>query len=168
MGNNMAVTRDAYVAIGGYEKIGFSIVEDFLLFKEILAKGFDFNQGFEEHLVSESLPASTLSELLHQRKRWVTGAMNAPWLIRLSFYASAVFLPLLIVLGLLAPVWAMFLAITHFLLVVGICWTSVSILRQGYLLKYIPLFWVYFNINNTLMLINYLLPTPTIWKGRRY
>lgn len=38
LGNNMAVSREAYDAVGGYEQIGFSIVEDYALFIAIIRK----------------------------------------------------------------------------------------------------------------------------------
>ncbi|MPR36677.1 glycosyltransferase [Salmonirosea aquatica] len=168
MGNNMAVSRTAYWAVGGYEKIGFSIVEDFALFVAILDRGFTFVQGFQSGLVSLSLPVHRISHLLRQRKRWVKGAMQAPWPIKLSFFASAFFLPILLVLGLLAPGWCIGLAALHFLLVGAVCLAGLRILKQSDLIRYVPLFWLYFSLNNTVMLINYLLPTPTVWKGRNY
>ena len=168
MGNNMAVRREAYRSVGGYEKIGFSIVEDFALFKAILAEGFSFVQAFQPQVVSLSLPAGSLSELLRQRKRWVKGAMQAPWPIRLSFFASALFFPLLLILFFIAPFWATLWSAIHFVLVGTICLIGLRILRQPDLIPYLPLFWVYFSLNNTTMLINYLLPTPTVWKGRNY
>jgi cellulose synthase/poly-beta-1,6-N-acetylglucosamine synthase-like glycosyltransferase len=168
MGNNMAVSREAYRAVGGYEKIGFSIVEDFTLFVAILDHGYTFAQGFQPQLVSSSLPVEHVSELLIQRKRWVKGAMQAPWPIKLSFFASAFFLPVLLVLGFVAPTWSLGLAITHFILVGSICLAGIHLLRQPDLVQYIPLFWFYFSLNNITMLINYLLPTPTVWKGRNY
>lgn len=168
MGNNMAVTREAYWAVGGYEKIGFSIVEDFALFMAILDAGFTFTQGFQPQVVSLSLPVQRVSELLVQRKRWVKGAMQAPWPIKLSFIASAFLLPALLILGFVAPAWSLGLAVLHFLLVGTISLTGLGLLRQTDLIKFIPIFWFYFSINNTTMLINYLLPTPTVWKGRNY
>ena len=44
MGNNMMVSAEAYWAVGGYEKIGFSLVEDYAIYKEIIDKGFAFRQ----------------------------------------------------------------------------------------------------------------------------
>lgn len=168
MGNNMAVSREAYQAVGGYEKIGFSIVEDFALFMAILSKGYTFTQGFQPQLVSLSLPVERVSELLIQRKRWVKGAMQAPLPIRLSFIASALLLPVLLILMFVAPAWCLGLAILHFLLVSAVSLTGLRVLQQPDLVKYIPIFWFYFSLNNTTMLINHLLPTPTVWKGRNY
>ncbi len=168
MGNNMAVSREAYWDVGGYEKIGFSIVEDFALFTAILGEGYTFTQGFQPQLVSLSLPVTHVSELLVQRKRWVKGAMKAPWPISLSFIASAFFLPVLLILLFAAPMLSLWLATLHFLMVGIISLTGIRLLRQPDLMKFIPIFWFYFLFNNTTMLINHLLPTPTVWKGRNY
>ena len=43
MGNNMAVSRSAYKAVGGYESLPFSVTEDYVLFRAILAKGVRFS-----------------------------------------------------------------------------------------------------------------------------
>lgn len=168
MGNNMAVRREAYDSVGGYEGIGFSIVEDFALFTAIIGKGYGFEQGLQPNIVSISQPTRTLSELLIQRKRWVEGAMQAPWPIKLSFFASALFFPAIIVLLFIAPLWSLGLALAHYLLVTTLGLTGLLILKQKDLIQYLPLFWFYFNLNNTLMLINYLRPTTTVWKGRTY
>lgn len=168
MGNNMAVRRRAYDAVGGYEGIGFSIVEDFALFMAIIHKGYGFIQGFQPDIISVSQPTRSLSELLVQRKRWVKGAMQAPWQIKLSFFASALSFPALFLLLFIAPLWTVGLALLHFLLVTAISLTGIIILKQIDLIKYLPLFWFYFILNNTLMLINYLRPTATVWKGRTY
>ncbi len=168
MGNNMAVTREAYLATGGYEAIEFSIVEDYALFQAILSRGYAFVQAFRPGLVSVSEPAPTFSQLLRQRKRWVKGAMQAPLLIRLTFYASALFLPLLLVLLMFLPNVAMTLAGLHFLLVACVAILTLLILNQPDLYRYVPVFWLYFLVINPIMLINYLLPAPVQWKGRTY
>lgn len=168
MGNNMAVTRDAYRKTGGYEKIGFSIVEDYALYIAIIEKGYGFVQGFQSEITSESIPMRSLGELLTQRKRWVEGAMSSPLPIRLSFFVSALFIPLLFVLTQWYPQAAGLITLIHFALVTGISFVGARLLKQYDLYPYLPLFWLYFNLNNTLMLINYLLPTPTTWKGRTY
>ncbi len=168
MGNNMAVRREAYFAVGGYEKIGFSIVEDFALFVAIISKGYGFVQGFQPGIISISQPTRSLSELLVQRKRWVKGAMQAPWLIKLSFFVSALFFPLLVGLLFFAPLWSLGFALAHFVLVTVIGLAGLIILKQRDLIIHLPLFWFYFNLNNTLMLFNYLRPSSTVWKGRIY
>lgn len=168
MGNNMAVRREAYDAVGGYEGIGFSIVEDFALFMAIIDRGYGFIQGFQPGIISLSEPTGSLSELLVQRKRWVKGAMQAPWQIKLSFFASALFFPALVVLLFIAPLWSVGLALIHYLLVTVLGLIGLIILKQKDLIKYLPSFWFYFNLNNTLMLINHLRPTTTVWKGRIY
>ncbi len=168
MGNNMVVRRAAYEAVGGYETIGFSIVEDFQLFVAIIEKGYGFEQGFQPEILSISESTRTTAELLIQRKRWVKGAMQAPWPIKLSFFFSALLVPVLVIVLFFSPVLAGVLALAHYILVTTIALSAIFILGQIDLLRYVPLFWFYFNLNNTLMLINYLRPTQTIWKGRAY
>ena len=168
MGNNMAARREAYFATGGYEAIGFSIVEDFALFMAIIDKEYNFVQGFQPEILSVSQPTRTVKELLGQRKRWVKGAMQAPWQIKLSFFASALFFPILLIAVFILPLPTLIVAVVHYLLITSVGLIGLLILKQRNLLKYLPFFWFYFNVNNTLMLLNYLRPTKTIWKGRVY
>ena len=48
MGNNMAVSRPAYNAVGGYEALPFSLTEDYALFRAIVANGFGFQNLLSE------------------------------------------------------------------------------------------------------------------------
>ncbi|WP_428665145.1 glycosyltransferase [Runella sp.] len=168
MGNNMAVTRKAYDAVGGYEKIGFSITEDYALFRAILAKGFRFVQLFDRRVLTLSKPIPTYSHLLIQRKRWMYGAMSLPWEQRIGLYVNTLFFPFIIVLGITAPKIAL---ITLFLYVLWICAWLVSILnwlQQPQLFIGVPFFWLYHVFTNFAMLINYYVRKTTVWKGRQY
>ena len=78
LGNNSAVTRSAYEASGGYSKIPFSITEDFALFHEVVQKGFEFRNTINQEVFNQTLPITTLKEFLHQRKRWMVGALQCP------------------------------------------------------------------------------------------
>ena len=45
MGNNMAVSLEAYLKTGGYENIPFSVTEDYELFRAILKNGYSFKSA---------------------------------------------------------------------------------------------------------------------------
>ncbi len=99
MGNNMLITRQAYQATGGYENLPFSITEDYQLFREVLKKGYGFRQLFEPGVLAFTLPADSLSHLLQQRKRWMTGAMQLPVGLRILLILGVLFLPALLLLA---------------------------------------------------------------------
>ncbi|GAB2772773.1 hypothetical protein GCM10027275_14640 [Rhabdobacter roseus] len=168
MGNNMAVTSEAYRAVGGYETLGFSIVEDYALYRAIIERGYAFRQAYAPEVIAESEPVPTLPELLRQRKRWVKGAMQSQWFLRLNFLGAALFLPILMLLLVWNPWLGTCLAAAHYLLLTATSTLGLILLRQRDLGKTLPFFWFYFVINSTLMLLNYLRPSPTVWKGREY
>jgi cellulose synthase/poly-beta-1,6-N-acetylglucosamine synthase-like glycosyltransferase len=168
MGNNMAVSRAAYEATGGYEQVGFSIVEDYALYAAILDQGYNFRNAFHPDVLAVSEPVKRFDELIIQRKRWVQGAMQSRWLLRLIFLGTAILVPLLLLLALFCPQLALILGIGHYLFVtIGAAQALVK-LKQTNLWLALPLFWFYFTTNTTLMLIIHYLPYKTVWKGRIY
>jgi cellulose synthase/poly-beta-1,6-N-acetylglucosamine synthase-like glycosyltransferase len=168
MGNNMAVTREAYQKVGGYEKIGFSIVEDFSLFMAIIKADFGFVQAFDKGVLARSEPLQSYQELMIQRKRWMVGAMKLPWLLKSVSFVTALFLPFLLVLAFWNPGLSAGIALFHYGHVTLGAAVTVAIIQQRDLWKAVPLFWFYTMINYTCMLVNYYLPNPTVWKGRKY
>jgi cellulose synthase/poly-beta-1,6-N-acetylglucosamine synthase-like glycosyltransferase len=102
VGNNMAVTQEAYRATGGYEKMSFSITEDYKLFKEVRKLGYQTKNLLTPGSVVYSKPIDGFVNWLHQRKRWLKGAMELPflWQLTLSFIALFYFVfPILVVLN---------------------------------------------------------------------
>lgn len=168
MGNNMAVTREAYFAIGGYESIGFSVVEDYTLFMAIVRKGYDFDVAFNPKILNFSEPVNSWSELLRQRKRWIHGVMQSFWATRLTVVVSACLVPAFLILMFWNPDLSQKLLLIHYLMITGAALTTISILRQKDLFLIAVLFWFYMVSISVLMLVIYLLPGKTVWKGREY
>jgi cellulose synthase/poly-beta-1,6-N-acetylglucosamine synthase-like glycosyltransferase len=168
LGNNMAVRREAYDAVGGYEQLGFSLVEDFTLFMAIVKKGYGFVQAFDACILNRSEPLKSYHEFLVQRKRWIIGALTLPCVLQISSYVSALFLPLALLLAFWQPELSAGLALFHYLHVTVGAALTVAILRQRDLWKVVPVFWFYSMAAFTVMLVNYYLPTRTVWKERSY
>ena len=103
VGNNMAVSAKAYWETGGYENIDFSITEDYKLFKEVTALGW----GWETMLNPSSLGLAwyipSVTEMWHQRKRWLIGAQELPLLWKSLIVLYGLFVPSLIGLAFMAP-----------------------------------------------------------------
>ncbi len=81
LGNNMVFRRSAYHAVGGFEKIGFSITEDAALLQA-------FRQLPQARIIYSLLPETMVTSLpcpgwkmwFQQRLRWATGGKQvAPW-----------------------------------------------------------------------------------------
>ncbi len=111
MGNNMAVRRSAYDAVGGYPALPFSVTEDFTLVRAI-AERTPWRVRFPLAAASTvwTLPADGLLGAYRQRQRWARGgfaggvpvvaAYAAFWLVHVLplvglALAPAVALPLL-------------------------------------------------------------------------
>jgi cellulose synthase/poly-beta-1,6-N-acetylglucosamine synthase-like glycosyltransferase len=97
MGNNMAISRKAYEATGGYLKLPFSLTEDFELFKHAKEKGFRLIHYFNSSVLGYSEPEKTVSDWLTQHVRWMVGFMQLPFSQQWVFYIQLLFYPLFFV-----------------------------------------------------------------------
>jgi cellulose synthase/poly-beta-1,6-N-acetylglucosamine synthase-like glycosyltransferase len=169
LGNNSAVSREAYQATGGYAKIRFSITEDFALFHEVVKKGFDFKNTINHDVFNQTLPMATLKEFLHQRKRWMVGALQCPWWIVILLFLNALFLPILTIIGFFFS-WKL----------AGIIWfvkwlnqsltvlPTIFKLKQFQLIQHLFLYELYANCWQMTMIFFYFSPVKVDWKGRIY
>jgi len=66
------------------------------------------------------------------------------------------------------PALAQKLLLAHYLVITGAALAALFILRQKDLIVTAFLFWFYMFVIGILMLIIYLLPGKTVWKGREY
>ncbi|GAB2554588.1 hypothetical protein GCM10027190_01170 [Spirosoma areae] len=168
MGNNMAVSRVAYEAIGGYESLPFSVVEDYALFRAIVAKGYDFRNLLNEQSLARTKPVETLRAFLHQRKRWMRGATDLPAWMVISLYGQYLAGPLLLLLGYFMPALAIGLYVVRLFTQTLVISFGLSRLRQTNLGPYALVFDIYQLIIGPLAVMFYLLPAPIEWKGRKY
>ena len=169
LGNNSAVTRKGYEATGGYAKIPFSITEDFALFHEVVKEGFGFKNTINREVFNQTLPMVTLKEFLHQRKRWMVGALQCPWWVVFLLFFQALFLPILLIIGIFFS-WKM----------AGILWVlkwvnqtitvlpTIIKLKEFHLLKHLFLYEFYANWWQMTMIVFYYSPVKVDWKGRIY
>ncbi len=165
MGNNLGISRAAFDAVGGYNGIGFSIVEDYAIYKAILAKGFGFNHLFNTDVLAETLEAENY---LEQRRRWMKGAFSSDSYLLYLMIAQAFSLPFLIIIAFFSPLWAVGL----FMIQIGI--NSYLALKIKYKLNLkMPLldilaFVFYISLSALVQLIYYFLGKKIIWKERTY
>ena len=169
LGNNSAITRKAYEATGGYAKIPFSITEDFALFHEVVQKKFGFKNSINNKVFNQTLPINSIKEFLHQRKRWMVGALQCPWWVVFLLFFQALFLPFLIFVGIVFS-WKM----------AGILWLikwlnqtitvlpTIIKLKEFHLIKYLLLYEFYANWWQMTMIFFYYSPVKVDWKGRIY
>jgi len=168
MGNNMAISAQAYRDTGGYETIGFSVVEDYTLFREILNNGYQFIQTFESGVTAFSEPVPNIESQIIQRKRWMQGAMQVPgWMIGL-FFAGALFPLLCLTLLPFFSFWPAILLLTSYIFITGFTGGALLLLNQTRLLKALPVFWFYLSAMNLVSIISYFKGGKVVWKGREF
>lgn len=165
MGNNMMVSAKAYWAVGGYEKIGFSIVEDYALYKAVVDKGFEFRQEFKPSLLTVTKPPSNYFE---QRKRWVTGGIASKSILIIPAFIQALALPILLIISLLNWKISALILLVNLLINFFYGFSIFKKINQIRLIQYIPIYTLYMYIFWFLQLTAYFLPTKLVWKGRSY
>lgn len=168
MGNNMMVRKKAYVETGGYRSIGFSVTEDFALFQSLIKSGWGFKNVIHSIITAISVPTSGFVNLLHQRKRWMNGALKLHWSIVLLLILQALYFPLILGLLIYRPIEALeVIAMKVFLqtLFIGVSLLKTRSFKHVLML---PFYEVYAGIFAMSLSIFYLLPVKMKWKGRRY
>lgn len=168
MGNNMLVSREAYLATGGYEGLPFSVVEDQTLFRAIVQKGYGFKNLHAAQVLATTRPAARWTDLLRQRKRWMRGAMQIHWLLVCLLLVQALFIPLLITLGCFFPTLSMAIFTAK---VAADGWMVYRLRRRlgrkDPLLYLIP-YQFYHAVVQLALILYYFLPINIEWKGRKY
>ncbi|MDZ7378309.1 MAG: glycosyltransferase [candidate division KSB1 bacterium] len=77
VGNNLAFRRQAYDEVGGYSGVGFSLTEDFALFKAICAtRRWDVRFVTAPEALVLTRPRKGWRELFRQRLRWAVGGKS--------------------------------------------------------------------------------------------
>ena len=168
MGNNMLFRREAYEAVGGYEALPASIVEDFTLFEAIRQKGYTCKQLISPAACATSTPISSYSALLQQRKRWMRGARQASWPLK-AFLALQLFFYPAVLIGILFWPWAAFcIGLGKIVLQNLLMWHSLKQAGQRVTWQAYWLYEPYLLCTSFLLLGFYSLPFATVWKGRKY
>lgn len=167
IGNNMAVSRKAYEEAGGYENIPFSITEDYELHRQLNRIGYRSLQVAGPGTKAYTLPGAGGKALLHQRKRWMHGAMELPKAMVAILFMQALFFPAILVVLFHSPLWGLGLLLA-------------KLLSQALLIRYMlqrlnepPAFpflgyEIYSLLLNVSLIVFYFMPVPVNWKGRTY
>lgn len=78
IGNNMSYRKSAYLEVGGYEKIPFSVTEDFQLLMALnKLKDKKIIYPADKDALVTSEPCPNVKTLFLQKRRWAVGGMNS-------------------------------------------------------------------------------------------
>lgn len=170
VGNNLSVRRSAYDAVGGYEKIPFSVTEDYALVQSIWQRTrLQIRYPMVAETLITSKPCHTWQQLFGQRQRWGVGGLDMV-LRGFLIMAVAFALHLLIILGLfLATPWTIAAALFVKLGAdVFFLWKPLKEFERLRLLRYFPMFEIYYMIYGLLIPFIALLSKRVVWKERAF
>ena len=169
IGNNMSYRKSVYKEIGGYEKIPFSVTEDFNLLKTIFKlKKYKIIYPLDTEALVTSKPCESYKSLYWQKKRWGVGGLDSDlpgFLIMASGFIANIGI-------LLAPFFfstsvlyiLIFKIITDFFFLYPV----LDKFKLQSKLKYFLAFEIYFIVYVIGLPLLVLLNKRVIWKGRRY
>jgi len=169
IGNNMSYRKKVYLETGGYEKLPFSVTEDFKLLMAIYnLKKYKLIFPLEKDALVTSLPCTGVIELYRQKKRWGVGGLGVPlrgfvimafgWLVNLSILLTPVFY---------SDTW-LYLAIFKIAIDLFVLFPVHSRLGIKRNLRYFIWFEIYFIIYVIALPLIVLSSRKVVWKGREY
>ncbi len=171
VGNNMSFRRKAYDEVGGYEKLKFSITEDFALLQGVVkTKKWKCKYPFETGNLALSKACTSYKEILRQKKRWGMGGKKSPFigfiLMTAGFLISglalaAPFLPV-------AISYKILIIATKFILDFLFLVFSLKKFKLFHLYKYFLVFEIYYTTYVFLLPFLVFTSPKVVWKGRVY
>jgi cellulose synthase/poly-beta-1,6-N-acetylglucosamine synthase-like glycosyltransferase len=168
VGNNMLITREAYLKTGGYEHLEFSVTEDYALYRAVRnlslkTKNICTTGSFH---FTRTLP--TFKAVLHQRKRWLTGGRQLPFYWWLMLFIFGLFWPCIVAIACINPMLALKCWLLKFILETAIINRQLLRLQQPTVFLFLLLHQVYSFISSMAVAIFYVLPFKFAWKNRTY
>ena len=167
MGNNMLMRKSVYEEIGGFEALPFSVTEDLELFNHIKEKHKTVNL-FNSEVLNESKPEIALNELLAQRKRWMRGAFELPFIMIALLGMQASFIIIVLALLFVNPLFALGVVGLKFAFRYIFVSLVVNKLNDRINIFGSLIFELYTAVFSIVSLIYYFIPGPIEWKGRKY
>ncbi len=168
LGNNMAITREAYEATGGLENLPRTLTEDFQMFRYIQKQGYRLVIDMTAEALCFTQPATGVNAWLHQRKRWTFGAIRIHWFPLILLITNTLVFPAALVAYFYYPLSAISLIATHYVLQGLFLFQIFNRLR-------LRLGWLDYLTFQTISLLGgfllatyCLIPGPVYWKGRKY
>jgi cellulose synthase/poly-beta-1,6-N-acetylglucosamine synthase-like glycosyltransferase len=169
IGNNMSFRKSVYNEVGGYEKLPFSVTEDFnLLFAIYNLKKYKIIYPLDNGSLVESIPCKDLRELYRQKKRWGVGGLKSP--LRGFLVMTTGFLTHLGIL--LSPFFfsssVLYLIVFKVILDFFFLYFILNKMNLSSTIKYFPAFELYY-LFYVIALPFIVIPNQKVkWKGREY
>lgn len=168
VGNNMAISRKAYFATGGYETLDFSVTEDYKLYaavRKLKWKTKNIATLGSFHF-TKTLP--DFKAVLHQRKRWLTGGKELPLYWWLMLCVFGLFYPAILFLLFTQPALAIKCWLLKFIFEAAIINRQLYRLQQPTTLLLLIVHQFYSMVLSMSVAVFYFLPFKFAWKNRYY
>lgn len=168
MGNNMLISRKAYLELGGFDSIGYSIVEDCSLLSAFRKKRLRTAPVEPFFSTATTAAAHDIGDYHQQLMRWASGGFRGnPSLFMLWLLLS--FQNVLFVLSFIAPlpVTALFLTYGNFLLTWIFIFAAFNRTKSSCnALLWAPYYPVLL-VQSLVVMAALVSARPIVWKGRR-
>jgi len=165
-GNNIAISRDAFFKIGGYENLEFSVTEDYVLLKAIFNAGFQVRYLCEDWTTVETLPVETFSEYMSQHKRWAIGGAALGWKAALYVFSSVCLWFAIIISFFVGDLYLSLISVLlRFIGDALILFPIFDKLNTGYLKKWIPFSVIFYSFIELILPFT-LFSKNVKWKGQ--
>ncbi len=167
MGNNVLISKKAYLETGGHDAVGYSIVEDRALMSHFQKSGFKTGAvtPFLPHALT--YPCKTWNEFQHQMKRWAIGGFN--WKSNLLPIGFLFLIQNIILLVSVFYRFSEMIAIHSWInFIITWYFVSVTLKKIGSTQKplWFPLFYLFLQVEVLLFLTQLLFKRQVVWKNR--
>jgi cellulose synthase/poly-beta-1,6-N-acetylglucosamine synthase-like glycosyltransferase len=169
VGNNLCIRKKAYDDTGGYEKLPFSVTEDYILVNAVKKTGkWKIRFPLDSDTLVQSSPCPGPLALFRQKHRWAIGSSD------MKAVDFLLFLPIFLLHALIVlfPITGFIPALTAFLIKTGVdsvfVFKTLSTFRSRDLYRYIFHFELLYIIYVLLLPFQILFRKKVIWKDRKY
>ncbi|MBN3584452.1 glycosyltransferase [Algoriphagus aestuarii] len=168
LGNNMVISRDAYLQSGGFARSSFSLTEDLEISMSIKKAGYLVRQQVSKGMFLKTKEEKNWKALMSQRKRWLQGVLTLPWIWKVSLSFHVLFFIALFYLMCLN--WQIAIGIWISKIVVqSWFWTLVSSkIGSRISAVWLLLYDFYYLLASSLTILYYFWPSKITWKSRQY
>ncbi|HTY36554.1 MAG TPA: glycosyltransferase [Bacteroidota bacterium] len=170
IGNNLSFRKSAYLGVGGYRKIPFSVTEDFMLFQAIVqTKQWDYFCPIDPRVLVVSKPCQTWRELFRQKHRWGKGGLDMK-LGGMSIMAIGFGLNVLMIVSILTGAYGAGVCTLLLKMLGEFAFLFTLLRKQGHveILKHFLWYEMYFITYVVMLPFLVFLGGKVVWKGRTY
>jgi len=168
IGNNMSYRKQAYLDVGGYENLPFSVTEDSQLLNTInKLKKYKIIYPLDVKALVNSMPCKDFKELYRQKKRWAIGGIDVP--IRGFFVMASGFVSNLFTLLsplFFSPVW-LYLVVFKLTTDFFVLYPVHKVLGLTKNMKYFFVFEIYYIIYVLILPFTLIKSRKVMWKDRK-